>query len=190
MLKKGIFLNKFIILANLMRRCSVKLVKLQEKNVSGSREDKSKIKILPSEKCENCGELFFKSYIRWHRLRVHVDDTTVKTCQGCGGTFFEARLLQFHLRDNPECLSLHSTGRSRPGVYSCDECGLVFQKAEQQELVEHVRRMHPEEELQLMKCRLCDKKFFHEILLKAHYGGKHADDVVRLVDLLGDDGKI
>jgi len=113
-----------------------------------------------------------KFYVRWHQLRRHVDDSTVRTCQGCGATLLNAQHLQKHLRADPECLRVHRSGRERPGVYSCFKCGLKC-PAKRQTLLDHLRLMHYSDKPTESACKTCDKTFFNPLLLEAHEKRMH-----------------
>jgi len=125
------------------------------------------------ENCERCFKHIPRHLLQWHERQLHVDDSTVKTCQGCGAGFSTATLLQTHLESNAECLSVHVTGRKRPGTYSCERCGLRL--SGQQKVLSHLRQMHPEEMSLEILCRSCHKRFFHPILFKAHVKKMHPD---------------
>jgi len=123
--------------------------------------------------CTICGEVVPPSLAVWHEREFHVDDRTVSTCQGCGAVFGTPQLLQSHLDADDECRTMYNRGRTLPGRYSCEKCGLRLDGGEEKLLV-HLGQMHSGEKRTAI-CALCGKHFFHPLSFFSHWTRIHPE---------------
>jgi len=125
-------------------------------------------------KCEICLKKVPPSLAIWHKREFHVDDRTVSTCPCCGAVFGTPQLLQSHLDADDECRTMYNSGRTLPGRYSCEKCGLRLDGGHVI-VLGHLAWLHGDKACKRLICGKCGKVFFHPNLLILHYLAKHPD---------------
>ena len=132
---------------------------------------------LKNEQCNQCGKLFFKSYLKKHIRTVHegIRDQ-IHTCEYCGKEYTNKFHLRTHIiRKHDEVRDEHSFKSDHDNASSvrkeqCNECGKLFFK---KYLEKHVRTVHEGKRDQIHKCEHCGKEYVHKFRLRTHIKRDH-----------------